>query len=370
MCNSSTRFDGFFLSMLATSVIVVLVNWQRYLQCSHPLHIWIVVDYGTVFLFRILMFIDSGLASGMGPEATQMERILRFKGRLFVLSLLTFLFYPFLWVWTILGSMWFSDTQSCLPEEGQKWGFLIWLVFSYCGLVCVACITTGKWLLRRQSHLALQPSGLNPMSEFQVFLEMIRFPEWTNRSHRANAVMMRTNDLAAFPPGFVIGHGHNVQQNQRERVERAIQGLHKFSLPRVSENWTQCPICLDDFETGNEVRTLPCTHTFHVACIDAWLRLNVKCPHCRSSVFPELDSDRSSLPRLVPSRSRHFPSNHASDLHNGAAHVVSIPRSETDIPRVPRSSTGGPHIMSLADLASSSIRQNSSNASNNGQNLS
>ncbi|XP_073390343.1 E3 ubiquitin-protein ligase SIS3 isoform X5 [Physcomitrium patens] len=361
---SYCRFDGFFLSMLATSVIVVLVNWQRYLLCRRPLHIWIVVDYATVFLFRILMFIDSGLASGMGPEATQMERMLRFKGRLFVLSVLSFVFYPFLWMWTILGSLWFSDTQGCLPEEGQKWGFLIWLVFSYCGLVCLACITAGKWLLHRQSRLASPPNGQSAISEFQMFLEMIRFPEWTSR-HRTNAVMMRTNDLAVFPPGFVFSQGHNahtLQATQRERVERAIQGLHKFSLSRVAENWTQCPICLDDFDVGNEVRTLPCTHTFHVACIDAWLRLNVKCPHCRSSVFPELELDRSNipaLPRLIPSRSRHFPSNHASDLNHGAV-VVSIPRSQTDNPRpqAPRSTGGtGAHIMTLADLASSSVRQ-------------
>lgn len=26
-----------------------------------------------------------------------------------------------------------------------------------------------------------------------------------------------------------------------------------------------------------------------MACIDEWLRLNVKCPHCRSNVFPNLD---------------------------------------------------------------------------------
>lgn len=31
-----------------------------------------------------------------------------------------------------------------LPEEGQKWGFLIWLLFSYCGLVCIACVSAGK----------------------------------------------------------------------------------------------------------------------------------------------------------------------------------------------------------------------------------
>lgn len=154
--------------------------------------------------------------------------------------------------------------------------------------------------------------------------------------------------------------------SQRDRVERAIQGMHKFALSRVSENWTQCPICLDDFAMGNEVRSLPCTHTFHVACIDAWLRLNVKCPHCRSSVFPELDPDRSNVSRLVPSRSRHFPTNHASDLQHGAAHVVSIPRSETDIPRTRNS--GGPHIMTLNQLASSSARQTSNNSSTTGQN--
>lgn len=31
-----------------------------------------------------------------------------------------------------------------LPEEGQKYGFLIWLLFSYCGLLCIACMSMGK----------------------------------------------------------------------------------------------------------------------------------------------------------------------------------------------------------------------------------
>ncbi|THY09027.1 hypothetical protein D6D03_00590 [Aureobasidium pullulans] len=49
-----------------------------------------------------------------------------------------------------------------------------------------------------------------------------------------------------------------------------------------------CSICTDDFETGQDLRVLPCDHKFHPACIDPWL-LNVSstCPLCRIDLRPE-----------------------------------------------------------------------------------
>jgi hypothetical protein len=40
-----------------------------------------------------------------------------------------------------------------------------------------------------------------------------------------------------------------------------------------------CSICTEDFERGQDVRVLPCKHSFHPACVDPWL-LNVSgtCP--------------------------------------------------------------------------------------------
>ncbi|XP_050878870.1 laccase-11-like [Lathyrus oleraceus] len=73
-------------------------------------------------------------------------------------------------------------------------------------------------------------------------------------------------------------------------------------LKVVPTDCSECPICLEEFRVRNEVRGLPCAHNFHVECIDEWLRLNVKCPRCRCSVFPNLDL--SALSNLRPDSER------------------------------------------------------------------
>ncbi|KAF9356519.1 hypothetical protein BGX34_009908 [Mortierella sp. NVP85] len=50
---------------------------------------------------------------------------------------------------------------------------------------------------------------------------------------------------------------------------------------------TSCSICLMEYEVGEQVRTLPCYHQYHVSCIDPWL-LNVTtlCPICKRDLWP------------------------------------------------------------------------------------
>lgn len=274
-------YDGFFLSMLATSIIIVAINWKRYHSCTHPLHIWIVVDYTTVFIFRLLMFVDNGLAAGMGLDLGWQQRCKRYYGRIVVLSILVLLLYPFLLAWTIIGTLWFTRSRNCLPEDGQKWGFLIWLLFSYCGLVCIACICLRKWLTRRQAHLLRAQQGI-PVSEYGVLVDMVRVPDWAIEA-AGQEMRGMGQEAATYHPGLYLTPA------QREAVEALIQELPKFRLKAVPTDCSECPICLEEFRVGNEVRGLPCAHNFHVECIDEWLRLNVKCPRCRCSVFPNLD---------------------------------------------------------------------------------
>jgi len=45
-----------------------------------------------------------------------------------------------------------------------------------------------------------------------------------------------------------------------------------------------CTVCLEDIVPGDTVRTLPCLHRFHTACIDRWLALHNSCPICKTAI--------------------------------------------------------------------------------------
>ncbi|CAM8877792.1 unnamed protein product [Rhodiola kirilowii] len=46
-----------------------------------------------------------------------------------------------------------------------------------------------------------------------------------------------------------------------------------------------CSVCLGEFQENECLRILPkCSHSFHVQCIDMWLKSHSTCPLCRTSL--------------------------------------------------------------------------------------
>ncbi|KAI3449156.1 hypothetical protein Pfo_005821 [Paulownia fortunei] len=53
----------------------------------------------------------------------------------------------------------------------------------------------------------------------------------------------------------------------------------------------QCTICLSEYQEKEVLRIMPkCGHSFHLSCIDIWLRKQSTCPVCRLSVQDSAES--------------------------------------------------------------------------------
>ncbi|XP_040179919.1 E3 ubiquitin-protein ligase RLIM [Rana temporaria] len=54
-----------------------------------------------------------------------------------------------------------------------------------------------------------------------------------------------------------------------------------------------CSVCITEYTEGNKLRKLPCSHEYHVHCIDRWLSENSTCPICRRAVL--VSANRESV---------------------------------------------------------------------------
>jgi len=110
-----------------------------------------------------------------------------------------------------------------------------------------------------------------------------------------------------------------VQDRRRERRHRLPKSslkkipTKKFTAGMEAQHETCC-ICLDDYVVGDKLRVLPCSHAYHVKCIDPWLLKNKRvCPQCRKKVFAsgevppsssESDTEDERAPLLARARPR------------------------------------------------------------------
>lgn len=109
--------------------------------------------------------------------------------------------------------------------------------------------------------------------------------------------------LSHLPPGLqmllmnteALAGGYEERLIEVQEMLSRRRGLSNETISQVAMfRWgeegtnpdvqTQCMVCLSEFETGEEVRKLPCNHVFHASCIDEWLRRCTDCPICKANV--------------------------------------------------------------------------------------
>lgn len=57
--------------------------------------------------------------------------------------------------------------------------------------------------------------------------------------------------------------------------------------PDADDSEHKCLVCQCEYEEGDELRRLPCSHCFHRGCVDQWLKSKDVCPYCRVSIVPD-----------------------------------------------------------------------------------
>ena len=82
-------------------------------ECAEPIGLWLLVTYATISLFRFLHFL-SQIQSELS-EFQPLRSFRRYKLLKLISFLNVFIMYPFLFIWTILGNVWFTQIKIFTP---------------------------------------------------------------------------------------------------------------------------------------------------------------------------------------------------------------------------------------------------------------
>ncbi|VVB11439.1 unnamed protein product [Arabis nemorensis] len=86
-----------------------------------------------------------------------------------------------------------------------------------------------------------------------------------------------------------LGYNMNMGSSEKGASEAQISNLPSWKYKVIgdtsdSANDPECCICLAKYKDKEEVRKLLCSHSFHLKCVDQWLRIISCCPLCKQDL--------------------------------------------------------------------------------------
>ncbi|KAL8251434.1 hypothetical protein R6Q59_035127 [Mikania micrantha] len=98
------------------------------------------------------------------------------------------------------------------------------------------------------------------------------------------------SQMGAVETGFDELHSIFDIDSSKGLPEYSVEKIPKIKITGCNDvddsgERISCSVCLQDFQLGETVRSLPqCHHMFHLPCIDKWLVRHGSCPLCRRDV--------------------------------------------------------------------------------------
>ncbi|KAM9576849.1 E3 ubiquitin-protein ligase RLIM-like [Trichechus inunguis] len=112
--------------------------------------------------------------------------------------------------------------------------------------------------------------------------------------HRAPLILDESDpwpflNLAQF---FHLNEGNQDQPTGLTKAQIDNLEVRSFGDPDALKS---CSICITDYTEGTKLCILPCSHEYHLHCIDRWLAENNTCPICRRKVIVSGDRENFEI---------------------------------------------------------------------------
>lgn len=110
----------------------------------------------------------------------------------------------------------------------------------------------------------------------------------------ANASSSESGQDSVNPDGMqyeeLVNLGESIGVENRgisaARIARLPTSKYRSGLfSRNKKKEENCVVCQMNFNSGDRLITLPCSHRYHKTCITDWLKLKRNCPICQKEVF-------------------------------------------------------------------------------------
>jgi Ring finger domain len=131
-----------------------------------------------------------------------------------------------------------------------------------------------EWeMLDNSGNVSPIPQGVTPGVESK------------DEAEQVSGDMLKSNSMQAAAASAVNDTAHQTDNLGEGSSRRpAIVATDRKDVTPAAIGRETCPICIMDFEEGDDLRLLPCEgkHRFHQTCVDPWLlELSSSCPICR-----------------------------------------------------------------------------------------
>jgi len=220
---------GFYAARVVGTTIVLALDWDK--PCDQPLKVAVVLML-VIDIAKLAVWQNSH-ETQMSPEMRRMQ---------LVLQLLHFNAF-------VMALVCFWRTNTCDETSPNLWRlvFVLLLVNGVAVAMCMLFVICGCFLVSLATILRC----------FGVL------------RHPGEPAAASTEFINSLP---VIRYQQTCSSEDGEDLESDAESRRLCM---------ECSICLENFEQDDELRELPCLHTFHVACVDAWLKINKTCPLCK-----------------------------------------------------------------------------------------